>query len=78
MEGVKDEQGEPWHSCAVRTEGELARSGEAVAADAQHPGHSGSEGNPGWALRKGICALFWEAPPGKVAPHPAAVQEKLF
>lgn len=47
MEGVKDVQGEPWHSSAVRTEGELALGGE---ADALHPGHS--EGNPGWALEE--------------------------
>lgn len=62
----------------MRTEGELALGGEADAADAQHPGHSGSEGNWAGHWRKGpeICALFLEAPPGKVAPRPAAIQEK--
>lgn len=47
MEGVKDIQGEPRHSRAVKTEGELALGGE---ADAPHPGRS--EGNPDWALEK--------------------------
>lgn len=50
MEGVKDMQREPRHSCVVRTEKELALGGDADATDAQHPGCS--EGNPGWALEE--------------------------